>query len=162
LERLTPNNRLATLQRPGKPRRAVMVTTIRTPGTREQAIARLAQKARESGVKLRRDPKDGRHYCSSASMPGHWHYVTAVSCDCTGFASHGRCMHHSALLVALGWVNEDTTPETDTVPDSRSGNCRWCNGQGSEPSTELFHGRRVDILVTCWHCRGTGREHVAA
>ena len=130
-----------------------MVSAVRTE-TREQMLRRLAAKAEAEGVKLYRDPKDGRHYASSVSNPGHLYYLTAVSCTCPGFASHGRCKHHSALLVALGWMGDEPTPEP-TV-------CQSCQGQGSTASTELFGGRRMDILVTCWHCRGTGHEQAAA
>ena len=131
-----------------------MVTRIQE--TREQMLRRLAEKARVEGVKLYRDERDGRHYASSVSNPGHMYYLTAVSCTCPGFASHGHCKHHSALLVALGWASDEPTPEPEPVT------CTSCKGQGSTASTELFHGRRLDILVTCWHCRGTGHEQIAA
>lgn len=132
-----------------------MVTAVRTE-TREPAVARLAQKARESGVKVLRDRRDGRFYVSSASTPGLFHYVTAVSCDCKGFASHGRCMHHSALLVALGWVGDEPTPEPEPTA------CVSCNGSGSTSSTELYRGQRVEIFISCHRCHGTGHEQVAA
>ena len=51
----------------------------------------------------------------SVSCPGKLHYVTGLSCDCQGFASHGRCKHHSALLVALGWVADGSTVEPDPI-----------------------------------------------
>ena len=89
--------------------------TIRLEAERDEAIRRLARKARAEGVRFYRDARDGRHYASSVSCPGTMHYVTGVSCDCMGFASHGRCKHHSALLVALGWVADDTTPEPDPI-----------------------------------------------
>jgi hypothetical protein len=133
-----------------------MVSTVRRQETREEAILRLAQRARESGVKLVRNARDGRHFVSSASQPGQWHYVTALSCDCRGFATHGRCMHHSALLVALGWVTEDPTPEPGPAT------CASCNGQGHTTGTELYRGSRVDIMVSCHRCHGTGQEPLAA
>ena len=87
--------------------------TIRMEAAREDTVRRLARKARAEGVQLFRDARDGRHYASSVSHPGKMHYVTGLSCDCQGFASHGRCKHHSALLVALGWVADDSTFEPD-------------------------------------------------
>jgi hypothetical protein len=87
---------------------------IRLEAEREDAVRRLARKARAEGVQLYHDAKDGRHYTSSVSTPGRMYYVTGVSCDCMGFASHGRCKHHSAMLVALGWV-VDTTFEPDPI-----------------------------------------------
>ena len=89
--------------------------TVRLEAARDDAVRRLARKARAEGVQLYRDAKDGRHYASSVSHPGKFHYVTGVSCDCMGFASHGRCKHHSALLVALGWVADDTTVDPDPI-----------------------------------------------
>ena len=71
--------------------------------TVDQARRRLAQKALESGVRLRMD-QGGRWYASSVSRPGEWHFVTGFSCDCLGFVRVQRCMHHSALLAQLGWL----------------------------------------------------------
>jgi len=81
----------------------------------DQARLRLAQKARDSGVKLRIDP-DGRWYASSVSSPGHWHYVTGFSCDCLGFFRVQRCMHNSALLACLGWLSGDEPTDPDPMP----------------------------------------------
>jgi hypothetical protein len=89
--------------------------TIRLEAERDEVIRRLAAKARKEGVRLFHDVRDGRHYASSVSHPGKLHYVTGLSCDCPGFASHGRCKHHSALLVALGWVADDSTVEPDPI-----------------------------------------------
>jgi hypothetical protein len=82
--------------------------TVRIEAERDEAIRRLARKARAEGVQLYRDAWDGRFYASSVSCPGAMHYVTGISCDCMGFVSHQRCKHHSALLVALGWVTDET------------------------------------------------------
>ncbi len=82
--------------------------TLRIEAERDEAIRRLARKARAEGVQLFRDARDGRYYASSVSQPGKFHFLTGVSCDCQGFATHQRCKHHSALLVALGWVTDET------------------------------------------------------
>jgi hypothetical protein len=102
--------------------------------THEAAIARLAQKARDNGVRLVRDA-DGRHYASSVSQPGRWHYVTGVSCDCMGFVSHGHCMHHSALMAALGWDGGTPTPAAITAPA-----CHTCHDAGT---VQLHHSRWI-------------------
>jgi DnaJ-class molecular chaperone len=39
--------------------------------------------------------------------------------------------------------------------------CERCNGEGKEATTEMYRGRRVDIFVPCWPCRGTGEIRVA-
>ena len=88
--------------------------TIRLEAARDEAIRRLARKARAEGVQLFRDARDGRHYASSVSYPGKMHYMTSLFCDCVGFASSGRCKRQSALLVALGWA-VDTTFELDSI-----------------------------------------------
>ncbi len=137
-----------------------MITSAGTE-TREEAIARLAQRARESGVAIRRDCT-GRYYVSSASQGGQWHYCTAISCDCRGFAAHGQCMHHSLLLVHLGWVGDEPEPESSLrTIRSEPTPCASCGGAGSTPATELFQGQRVDIRIPCWHCRSTGYEIAA-
>ena len=88
----------------------------RQEAEREDTVRRLAAKARNEGVRLYRDARDGRHYASSVSCPGKLHYLTGLSCDCQGFASHGRCKHHAALLLAFGWVDDSTVdPDPITV-----------------------------------------------
>ena len=85
------------------------MVTLQVRETLEEARVRLATKARETGVQLRVDDQ-GRYWGSSTSQPGHWHALTGYSCDCPGFANRGRCRHHSALLEALGWL-DDADPE---------------------------------------------------
>jgi hypothetical protein len=92
--------------------------TVTIVESREQVIHRLAAKARREGVQVLQDDR-GRWWASSVSQPGQLHAVTAVSCDCAGFAHHGHCKHHSALLVHLGWV------------DDTSASCRQCKGTGT-------------------------------
>lgn len=80
----------------------------------DAAVHRLAEKARREGVRIKRDSK-GRYWATSVSEPGKLHAITGYTCDCSGFLSHGRCKHHSALLAALGWLPSppnDPTPET--------------------------------------------------
>jgi hypothetical protein len=126
----------------------------------DQAIGRLAQKARDLGVRLVRDD-DGRYYASSVSRPGHWHYVTGVSCDCPGFASHGRCMQHPALMAALGWTGH--TPEPDRVSVKAQVRCQECDGRGSTPGTVSTGPRTWAYAnVMCISCHGTGVSRPAA
>jgi hypothetical protein len=112
------------LQHPGTPEEGTMELRKHQEMV-DQAIARLAQKARDLGVRLVRN-NDGRHYASSISRPGHWHYVTGVSCDCQGFATHQRCMHHSALMSALGW--DGSTPEPENIEEPA---CHRCHDTGT-------------------------------
>jgi hypothetical protein len=155
-----------------------MVTATRSQETREQALHRLADKARQEGVKLYQDPVDGRYYASSVSQPGHKHYVTGYSCDCVGFAKHGRCKHHAALLSALGWI--DSRPnapkrlpqpksapvkaEPDpTAPAPLEIRCSDCNGTGEIQYTQGTGPRTFRYAwQTCRSCRGTGRMVIAA
>lgn len=103
-----------------------MVTRIELVESHAETVQRLAAKARREGVRLYRDSRDGRYYASSASQPGKMHYVTGVSCDCQGFQTHQRCMHHSALVTALGWTGGEAEP-VDALPVSV---CRRCAGTG--------------------------------
>ncbi len=89
--------------------------TIRLEAARDEAIRRLAAKSRAEGVQLYRDSRDGRYYASSVSHPGKMHFLTGLSCTCQGFATHQRCKHHSALLLALGWVADDSAFEPDPI-----------------------------------------------
>jgi len=82
--------------------------------TREQAMVRLAQKARTAGIKVRIG-SDGRFFVSSASRFGYEYFVTAWTCGCTGFARHGRCMHLAATHAALGWLDLDDDAPGDTA-----------------------------------------------
>lgn len=128
--------------------------------SREAAIRRLAAKARRQGVKLYRDAKDGRYYASSVSRPGLMHYVTGVSCDCAGFAEYARCKHHSALIVALGWLVEDPAPEPEPAVTALPVPmivCDTCDGRGSVhgtvptgPTTWAYSD------VVCPDCHGRG------
>jgi hypothetical protein len=131
--------------------------------TTDQARVRLAKKARESGVKLRIDPA-GRWFASSVSHPGEWHVVTGWSCDCPGFITHQRCMHHAALLSALGWLQDDAPtdpaplPMTITLEASRAESTILIDGVAKVQITGdrhrlsvhwLEHGRPIDDLTGC-------------
>jgi len=75
--------------------------------TIDQARRRLAEKARQEGVKLYVDRRDRRHYAASTTRPEVRYYLTLVSCTCPGFIAHQRCKHHSALLAAYGQIGPD-------------------------------------------------------
>jgi hypothetical protein len=121
------------------------MNTTRTAETLDQARVRLADKARQTGVQLKRDDA-GRYWASSTSQPGHWHAVTGYSCDCAGFVSHGRCKHHSALLAALGWL-PDPTPAPVALPVPTP--CRSCAGRGFW--IQARYGKRVDVVCPVCH-----------
>lgn len=137
-----------------------MTTPITLVETPEDAIRRLARKARREGVKLYQDPTDGRHYASSVSSPELLHYLTGVSCDCAEFASYQRCKHHSALLVALGWVEGDPTLDPEPIPITGTiVRCGTCNGLGETQYTRATGPQRyVEDWETCPTCRGCGVE----
>jgi hypothetical protein len=122
---------------------------IRIVETRDQMIDRLAAKARAEGIRLYCDSRDGRHYASSASNPGHLHYLTAVSCTCAGFASHGRCKHHAALLTAFGWAGTHAEPQPIL--------CETCRGVGTHPGTISTGRSWAYVNVVCEECHGTGQ-----
>jgi len=134
-----------------------------TNETLEAARIRLAQKARIDGVRIVRDPIDGRHYATSTSQPGRFHYVTLVSCDCPGFIHAGRCRHHSALLAAYAPL----------PPDPGSPACANC-GDHDAPHVETHSrwvgGARDGFLSTqtinrcavCQRREGGGIDRIAA
>lgn len=104
------------------------------------ALTRLADKARTDGIRLYRDPVDGRHYASSASEPGRLHYVTGYSCDCRGFMTHQRCKHHAALLAAMGWLTDKPEPDPPgaTLRIHRTGDYYDDRGFYVDPSAVIF------------------------
>lgn len=140
-----------------------MITPIR-PESHDDAVRRLAAKASALGVKLYRDPADGRYYASSVSCPETLHYLTGVSCDCAGFASHQRCTHHSVLLVSLGWVDGDPSPDPEPTPIvGKIVRCAECRGLGETQYTRGIGPHRfVYDWQTCSACRGRGVEHMTA
>jgi hypothetical protein len=131
--------------------------------TREAAVRRLAEQARQRGVKLVRDRNDGRHYASSISEPGAWHLVTGYSCDCIGFQRHQRCMHHSALLAALGWINDEVPEPEPLEPLTSPGSseCHECLGSGF--ARVYFGGGLSDwVAAPCTACDATSTLRRAA
>lgn len=82
-----------------------MLHLVHTSESTDDALRRLARKAAAEHVHIYEDRRDGRTYASSVSQPGYLHHVTMTSCDCVGFANHGHCKHHAALLVALGLID---------------------------------------------------------
>ncbi len=130
-----------------------MVTTVET---RTDALRRLAQVARESGVKLMRDT-NGDYWATSVSEPGWLYRLEPDSCGCRGFAMHRRCRHVAALWSHLGYL-EDPEDPGPTPPAS----CPTCHGTGSECGT-VASGRswRYDSIV-CTSCHGTGTVSAAA
>jgi len=81
-----------------------MVTTTTTTESRTDALRRLLQIARESGVRLGVD-RDGDFYATSVSEPGRLYPLTPQSCGCRGFATHRRCRHVAALWSHLGYFD---------------------------------------------------------
>jgi len=95
-----------------------MVTRVKAPETRDQAIIRLAAQARERGVQIFNYDPTREYFATSISEPGTLHRVTALSCDCLGFLRFGRCTHHSALLDHIGElpvIVPDPEPNAATV-----------------------------------------------
>ncbi len=88
-----------------------MVTHVRHE-TREAALRRLLEIARESSVRLGVDHA-GDYWATSASDPGWLHKVEPDSCSCRGFARAGRCRHQATLLSHLGYLDD---PEPDPAP----------------------------------------------
>ena len=76
--------------------------------TRDAAIRRLAVTALERGVQVYcyENGPTVTYYATSVSRPGTLHRVTMVSCDCLGFVTHHRCVHHAALLAEIGELPE--------------------------------------------------------
>ncbi len=131
--------------------------------SRTDALRRLAQVARESGVRLLRDDF-GQMFATSVTEAGWLYPLEPDSCGCRGFAMHRRCRHIAALHAWLGWLNDEPDPEPTSsatatpAPDT----CATCNGTGSECGT-VASGRswRYESIV-CATCHGAGTVHLAA
>ena len=119
--------------------------------TTVEDLHRLVALGRDRGLRLF-EPQPGHWYCTSASSPMALHVVTGFSCDCAGFAHHGRCTHHALLLAHLGWLPEDPEPEPPAV------RCPTCYGGGVLYDREL---ERIGALYPpCATCAGAGRVAV--
>jgi len=75
------------------------------------ALWRLADTARERGIKVRRADADGMVKVSSASSPGQYYEVGLWAgpwgphgCECEGYARAERCTHLAAGLAARGML----------------------------------------------------------
>jgi len=117
-------------------------TSVHIEETERQALTRQLAKRKAEGVQIRRDHKDGRHYASSTSKPGHWHLVAGYSCDCRGFVAHQRCKHHAALLAAKGWLGG--TPEPDS---GMAITCAHTDGYYSLDRAPEWQEPRTDFMV---------------
>lgn len=124
-----------------------MTTTTRQE-SHTDAMRRLAQVARESGVTLRRDT-EGRYWASSISEPGHWHVVTGLTCTCRGYARAQRCRHLAALHAALGWIPAEE-PEPEPAAQAR---CPQCDDRGSiEETRSRWVGSLSRGYRSTWTC----------
>ncbi len=134
-----------------------MVTTIET---RTDALHRLAQVARESGVKLMRDT-DGEYWATSISEPGWLYRLEPDSCGCRGFAMYRRCRHVAALHAHLGWLDPEPTPPAQALPEPDT--CDECSGTGQTAGTiSTGRGSWTYGTISCVACHGTGTVHLAA
>jgi len=156
MQRLTYAKRPAGIATPPAIRKeGGIMATVHLSETHDAALVRLAHKARAEGIRLYRDRNDGRHYASSASTPGRLHYVTGLSCDCVGFATHQRCQHFAALLAGLGWLATDPEPAPAmvvsvayaggyyTLPGLNDRGGEWC-----EPVSTILVDGRETIRIT--------------
>jgi hypothetical protein len=135
--------------------------TITTTESRTDALRRLLEVAKESGVRLLRDDA-GEMWTTSVSDPGWLHKLEPDSCSCRGFARAGRCRHQAALWSHLGWLDGDGAPE----PTPAAG-CPVCHGAGT---ITVAHSRWVggsrlgfrDQWTTAGSCPVCRGEEVAA
>jgi hypothetical protein len=127
-----------------------MSHTATVTETYTDAMLRLLQVARESGVQLKRTT-EGEFWATSVSEPGKLYPVTATSCGCRGFHAHGRCRHLAALLSHQGKLE---SPIVELTPAPQT--CTTCNGTGWEHITHRIRNRYVDSAVRCTDCEGRG------
>jgi DnaJ-class molecular chaperone len=65
-----------------------------------------------------------------------------------------RCAHLAALHCALGWLNDDPTPEPTPIST-----CGECGGMGEIQDLEVRqHGRYQMQWVACTACAGAGKR----
>ncbi len=129
-----------------------MITTIET---RTEALRRLAQVARESGVRLLRDDA-GEMWTTSVSEPGWLYKVEPDSCGCRGFAMYRRCRHVAALLSHLGYFDPEPEPPAAAISP-----CGECGGMGEVQDLEVRQfGRFAMQWVACTACDGSGKRRL--
>ncbi len=132
-----------------------MVTAMNSRANTSERWRAALRRAHTEGVQVRQLAGCGMWISTSASGSTAAYEVTPWGCEChAGQFGDPVCKHRASLLETLGRLSLDPEPEPTK--------CAACHGQGSTPSTELFGGRRVDILAACWHCHGTGHEQAAA
>jgi len=132
-----------------------MVATIRRQETTEQALSRLAGKARHEGVRLQLNPRTGQYFATSGTTAGKRYAVTGFSCECHGFATHGRCKHYAALMAALGFL-----PQSGEAAPADP--CRSCEGRGYHiKARQVGRGQFVREDVPCPACQGAGTARKA-
>ena len=128
--------------------------------THMEALRRLLQVARESGVRLLRDDV-GDYFATSVSEPTLLHRVSPDGCSCRGYLFHGRCRHLAALLDHLGELPDPDGDGAAALP------CQTCEGIGleAESHSRWIGGSRLGFRdtwstpIACPVCRG---EEVAA
>jgi len=142
-----------------------MVSRVKTPETRDQALHRLAAQARERGIQIHVYDLGNavEYYATSITRKGTLHRVTMLSCDCAGFQRHQRCGHFARLLAEVGELPELTPdPAPPTQPDTGETTdvelqCEAC--AGSQFDAILNHaGKWID--VSCPICNGRGTVDV--
>lgn len=131
------------------------MATTATPAT--DPLHRLAEAARDRGVRILREATSGEYYATSGSDPELCYRVTGYSCSCPGFLRWNRCGHHSLLLLQLGWLPDDDPDPAPPAGSVRASTipCSVCNGRGIE------HPFGDHLAVVCLTCSGTGQLDVS-
>ncbi len=110
-------------------------------------IMRLAAKAKQEGVRLYVDRRDGRHYASSATTAGRLYYVTLASCTCPGFATHQRCKHWAALQLAIALDGSPDPGMTITCVHVDGHYSHDVDPEWQEPRTEILVDGDVKVRI---------------
>jgi hypothetical protein len=130
--------------------------------TEAHAMRRLLAKARAEGIKLGQDPA-GRFWASSTSQPGRWYAVTAISCNCKGFAGHQRCKHLAALHAHLGWLTDDQPEPPTSAVTLQHTEGGWVDDELTPAGMLRYVKPRTSILVDgVEELRISGEDRVSA